>query len=769
LESASPHCLVSTMMRVAVAALLATVTGAASAGKAIDAFCNVMSAIPKGKFTGRKEDMAAVMKKFSGMMADKVDCSVDPSNRVLGFDLKGVSFEECSAASVKQQQAQTDMIGLATGGTASCIEKIVDEEANTAAAWMQMDSWVAGYHMRSRIATRFNMDGDKIAGYHMIFDTYQIFALQKLLAKDMVTQQEVFTSEGVTTLRMYTAERTTKRTRLASSASAGKAVDAFCNMVSSIPKGKFTGRKEDMEAVMQKFAGMMANKLDCSVDPNNKILGFDLKGVSFAECSAASVKQQQMQTEMIGFSSGGTASCIEKIVDEEANTAAAWMQMDFVVAGHHLSMRSATRFNMDGDKIAGYHTLMDTYQVFALQEILSRERAKIALYTSPVPTAGKAVDAFCDVMSAIPKEKFTGRKEDMVVVMKRFSGMMANKVDCSVDPNNKLLGFDLKGVSFAECSAASVKQQQAQDEMIGFSTRGSFVCTEKIVDEEANTAAVWMQMDSWVSGHHLRSRVATRFNMDGDKIAGYHMIFDTYQIFALQELLAREREEEGEKAEEKVLPIMTLGGAPTCSAGRAVDAMCETFDALGRPQASGGKDMQVTMYKFEALFAAKFDVSEDPNNAMLGINLQGASFAEFEAAKMKQMQTQAHMLGGMQTKWTMTCFHKIVDADTNNAAVWLNMNQEDSEGKHLFTTRWAMRLNMEGDKIAGIHSVYDTFQLVALSEQLARGRAVTLSTNVSSWAGVGAMALLGVVVSVIAFIRKKEQKSYTLMADETSA
>jgi len=341
--------------------------------------------------------------------------------------------------------------------------------------------------------------------------------------------------------------------------------------------------------------------------------------------------------------------------------------------------------------------------------------------------------------------------------MKKFSGMMANKLDCSVDPNNKLLGFDLKGVSLAECNEAYLKQSQAQVEMIGLATGGAVSCIEKIVDDQANTAAVWMQSDVSVGGHHMRMRSATRFHMDGDKIAGYHVIFDTYQIFALQKLLAREREA-------KALPNIVLASSKASSAGRAVDAICETLEALGRP--TGGKDLETTLAKFEALFADKFDASEDPNNVMLGFNLKGVTYAEFTAAKTKQMQAQGHMLGGMQTKWTLACFHKIVDADTNNAAVWLNMNQEDSQGKHLFNTRVAMRMNMEGDKIAGIHSVYDTFQLVALSEKMAR--AVSLSATASSWAGVGAISFLG-AVALVAFFNRKKQKSHMLLTDELSA
>jgi len=128
-------------MRGAVAALLATVAGAATVGKAIDVWCDMLSSVD-GQFTGRRGDMAALMAKFSGMMAEKIDCSVDPNNKILGFNLKGVSYAECTAASMKQQQVQSEMIGFSKGSKMRCTEKIVDEEANTAAAWVQMDGWV---------------------------------------------------------------------------------------------------------------------------------------------------------------------------------------------------------------------------------------------------------------------------------------------------------------------------------------------------------------------------------------------------------------------------------------------------------------------------------------------------------------------------------------------------------------------------------------------------------------------------------------------------
>ena len=56
--------------------------------------------------------------------------------------------------------------------------------------------------------------------------------------------------------------------------------------------------------------------------------------------------------------------------------------------------------------------------------------------------------------------------------------------------------------------------------------------------------------------------------------------------------------------------------------------MCGTFTDLGR-FAIGGKDLEVTMVKFKGLFAEKIDVSEDPNNAMLGFNVGSGSGKRF--------------------------------------------------------------------------------------------------------------------------------------------
>jgi len=389
-------------------------------------------------------------------------------------------------------------------------------------------------------------------------------------------------------------------------------------------------------------------------------------------------------------------------------------------------------------------------------------RGAVLAFLVPVAgavSAGDAVDAWCNVMSSIPSEQITGHKKDFKAIMTKFSGMVADRVDCSVDPNNEILGYNLQGATFAECSAAGMKQQKAQTDMIGFSSGGQASCTEKIVDEQANTAAVWMEFKQSVHGHQIKARMAWRFNMEGDKIAGYHGIFDTYQIFNLQQILARE-------AHAAALPEMALAG--TSPAGRTADKICGVFTAIGHPTAYSKSEMEGVLGKFSNLFADKFDVSEDPNNAMLGFNLHAASFAEFTAAKLHQTEAQKNMLGGMVTKWTLTCTNKIVDAETNNAALWLDLIQEDPQGHHLFTTKWAMRFSMQGEKIGAIHSVYDTFQLVTLSEDLARERAVNLSATAYSWAGAGALALVGVVAMVIAFIKKKEQKRYTLL-DEACA
>jgi len=244
-------------------------------------------------------------------------------------------------------------------------------------------------------------------------------------------------------------------------------------------------------------------------------------------------------------------------------------------------------------------------------------------------SAGDAVDTWCNLMSSIPSEQMTGHPKDFKAIMTKFSGMVADKVDCSVDPNNEILGYNLKGATFAECSAAGMKQQKAQTDMIGFASGGKASCTEKIVDEQANTAAVWMEWKQSVHGHQINARMAWRFNMEGNKIAGYHGIYDTYQIFNLQQILAREAHAVRE---------MALAG--TSPAGKTADKICGVFAAIGRPTTYSKSEMEGVLAKFSNLFAETFDVSENPNNAMLGFNLHAVSYAEFMAAKLHQTQAQ---------------------------------------------------------------------------------------------------------------------------------
>ena len=100
--------------------------------------------------------------------------------------------------------------------------------------------------------------------------------------------------------------------------------------------------------------------------------------------------------------------------------------------------------------------------------------------------------------------------------------------------------------------------------MVGCPTSGFSSCIGNFGDEETDAAAVWMQMGTWVGGHHMRSSSAMRFNKGGDKIAGYHMIYDTYQVFDLQELLAQE-------GAQKELPQTPWASAS--SIGRAVGGL----------------------------------------------------------------------------------------------------------------------------------------------------------------------------------------------------
>jgi len=146
-------------MKFEMAALILTIASASSVRRAADTMCQMWSVMGHPS-TNNPVEMQSLMDKFAGLMAPKMDCSDDPSNTVLGYNLKAVSFADCTSALQRKVKAQNQMIGTAQFPILKCFETMVDSEANTAVVWATIDLFGNGKET-GRAAMRLSMEGEK--------------------------------------------------------------------------------------------------------------------------------------------------------------------------------------------------------------------------------------------------------------------------------------------------------------------------------------------------------------------------------------------------------------------------------------------------------------------------------------------------------------------------------------------------------------------------------------------------------------------------------
>merc|ERR1712217_999357 len=132
-----------------------------------------MGAADQQKMT--PDQMSKVFGEFASLFAAKVNCSEDPYNPRLGFNLHDVTLAECQAAKTKKIKENPDIqIQL---GAATCISQIVDESDNSAAVWIEFGNTGAIRHDKFKVrgAVRYTFDADaKITSYHTVYDTYNL-------------------------------------------------------------------------------------------------------------------------------------------------------------------------------------------------------------------------------------------------------------------------------------------------------------------------------------------------------------------------------------------------------------------------------------------------------------------------------------------------------------------------------------------------------------------------------------------------------------------
>jgi len=157
--------------------IISAVAGAygGSISDVADSVCTIFENMAGAHQDLTADQMAALFGKFASLFADKIDCSEDPYNPLIGFDLHGVTLGECQAAKTKKMKEHPE-IQLQLG-EAHCIEKIIDEKDRTAAIWLELGNTGAlkGESFKVRGAARYSFDSDnKITSYHMIYDSYHL-------------------------------------------------------------------------------------------------------------------------------------------------------------------------------------------------------------------------------------------------------------------------------------------------------------------------------------------------------------------------------------------------------------------------------------------------------------------------------------------------------------------------------------------------------------------------------------------------------------------
>merc|ERR1712217_888185 len=153
----------------------------------------------------------------------------------------------------------------------------------------------------------------------------------------------------------------------------------------------------------------------------------------------------------------------------------------------------------------------------------------------------------------------------------KFGAAFTEKIDCSEDPYNPELGFNLHGVTLAECAAAKAEKIKATGVQMQLNEMN---CIEQIVDESDNSAAVWIEFGNsgkYRSKMKVRGAVRYKFNADG-KITGYHSVYDSYNVLS-----------NGENA-------LSVGPSNSSSAALAifcVSALAATVYVIMKPKQKG--------------------------------------------------------------------------------------------------------------------------------------------------------------------------------------
>jgi len=306
--------------------------------------------------------------------------------------------------------------------------------------------------------------------------------------------------------------------------------EKYCGQLAKLQDQKMVLDPEGTKKAFAEFRSIFSEKLDCSQDPYNPFIGYNLEGASFDECqvaeSDAAAKYPKAQLS--------ETTCLEIIADEATHTGTIWLE--FGNSGELRSKfktRAAFVFKVDDDICTAYHTVFDSYNLLHSddsQTIALAEAAPAASHGHHHYNHGgvrKWAKQYCSQLSKLQSQNIMLDPEGMKQAFSEFKSYFTDSLDCSQDPYNPKIGYNLEGATFDQCQAAAFKAATHYDN----AELSQATCLDIIADEGKGTGAIWMEFGN--TGK-LRSKFYTRgafrFKIDGGKCFEYHTVFDSYNV-----------------------------------------------------------------------------------------------------------------------------------------------------------------------------------------------------------------------------------------------
>lgn len=284
-------------------------------------------------------------------------------------------------------------------------------------------------------------------------------------------------------------------------------LDQFCQISDGLAGQNIADDPAGTQKLFGEYIALFADTIDCSEDPGNNKIGYNKQGVAISECMAA----RAQGTANVKNWAIGSMTCTNKVADEDNGKGVVFVNMKnagTLDPTEHIEYAGAMSVDIEGGLATTYSIVYDTQQLLAQ------------------PTAvADWIHRFCDVSGEIAAKNLENNPTGMQQFFQDYAALFTPKIDCSEDPNNGQLGYDLHQVSMMQCYQEKMAKMEGNSIHIQFAAMD---CIDSYVDEAANKGVVWMDYKSTGKFNEFRVRGAIRFELEGNLAKNYHVLYDSW-------------------------------------------------------------------------------------------------------------------------------------------------------------------------------------------------------------------------------------------------